>query len=325
VTSFDPLPNPDATPVLILTGTTASGKNRMGARLAARFGGEVLSLDSMKVYRGMDVGTAKPDAEDLKSAPHHLVDLLDPKESMNLRRFVDLAHAARREVASRGRIPVVVGGTQLYLKGFLDGVFDGPPQDAAFRAALRSEAERDGVPKLHERLSASDPAAAARIHRNDYKRIERALEVAAATGRPLSEMQAETRRPPPFPKRLYVLTWRRDRLNARIDARVEAMFREGFVDEVRRILDAGGFGRESGEALGYAEAVAVARGESSEAAAVADVRRLTRRFARKQETWLRKAPADLRFEVSSESEWRDAEAAIAADFERVVESLSKAG
>jgi tRNA dimethylallyltransferase len=308
-------PDPaDRTPTLILTGSTASGKNRIGASLAARFGGEVISLDSMKVYRGMDVGTAKPTESERRGVPHHLIDVLDPREGMNLRRFVDAAHAARRDVARRGATPTVVGGTQLYLHGFLNGVFAGPDQDPVFRAALRAEAAERGTAALHERLRATDAAAADRIHANDYKRIERALEVAQVAGRPLTELQREGTVATPFARRLYVLTWERTALDRRIDARVLEMFREGFIDEVRRIVAAGGFGRESGEALGYPEAVAVLEGRLSEPAAIERIQAKTRRFARKQATWLKKMPADLRFELRDPADAAAAEETMAADF-----------
>ena len=305
--------SPEA-PVLILTGTTASGKNRLGAALAHRLGGEVLSLDSMKVYRGMDLGTAKPGAEERQGVPHHLIDLLDPSESMHLRRFVDQAHEARRDVARRGKIPVVVGGTQLYLHGFLHGVFDGPAQDPEFRARLKEEAAAEGTAFLHARLAVADPDAAARIHANDYKRIERALEVLAVAGRPISALQREGTFASTFPRRIYVLTWERRALFARIDARVVTMFREGFVDEVRRIVAGGGFSREAGDALGYREVLAHLEGRTSEAETIALIQTHTRQFARKQTTWLRKLPADLRFECRGPEDLRAAEAACLADF-----------
>lgn len=301
-------------PVLILTGTTASGKNRLGASLAKQLGGEVLSLDSMKVYRGMDLGTAKPGAEERQGVPHHLIDLLDPLESMHLRKFVDLAHAARTDVAARGRVPVVVGGTQLYLHGFLHGVFDGPAQDPAFRADLKAEAAAKGTEVLHARLKAADPVAAAKIHANDYKRIERALEVLHVVGRPISDLQREGTFASTFPRRTYVLTWERRALFARIDARVVTMFAEGFVDEVRRIVAAGGFGREAGDALGYREMLALLRGRATEAETIGLIQTHTRQFARKQTTWLRKLPADLRFECRRPEDLAAAESAILADF-----------
>jgi tRNA dimethylallyltransferase len=301
--------------VLIVTGTTASGKGDVAASLAARLGGEILSLDSMKVYRGLDVGTSKPTEAERRGVPHHLVDVIDPRESMNLARFVDLAIAARGEIASRGRVPVAVGGTMMYLHGFLNGVFAGPPSDPDLRASLRGEAAAAGVPALHRRLAAVDPLAASRIHENDYKRIERALEVHALTGQPISLLQKESTHKPPFPAQVHVLTFRRTVLDARIDARVVAMFEAGFVEEVKRILDGGGFGRESGEALGYREVVEHLRGERSLGETVELIQRRTRRFARRQLTWLRRLEAATRHELESSEQIPAAEDRIVACFE----------
>jgi tRNA dimethylallyltransferase len=301
-------------PVLIVTGTTASGKGDLGVELAERLGGEVLSLDSMKVYRGMDVGTSKPTAEDQRRARHHLIDLIGPRDSMNLARFVDLAHAARRDVVARGRVPIAVGGTMMYLHGFLNGVFAGPVADHAFREALRAEARTSGVPALHARLAAADPEAAGRIHPNDYKRIERALEVHAITGEPISALQRRGTRAPGFERRIHVLTFRRDVLDARIDARVLAMFEAGFVDEVRAILDAGGFGREAAEALGYREVVEHLAGRAGLAETVALVQKHTRRFARRQLTWLRKLPGATWHELARETDLPRIPETIAAAF-----------
>jgi tRNA dimethylallyltransferase len=285
--------------VLIITGTTASGKGDLGASLAAHLGGEVLSLDSMKVYRGMDIGTSKPTEAERRGVPHHLIDLIDARESMNLARFVELADACRREVDARGRVPVAVGGTMMYLHGFLNGVFSGPVADHSFRETLRAEAKAAGVPALHERLAGVDPVAAARIHPNDYKRVERALEVHAVTGRPISRLQQDGTRAPRFPRQVHVVTFRRDVLDARIDARVVAMFDAGFVAEVRKILDAGGLGRESGEALGYREVVDHLQGRATLAETVALIQKRTRRFARRQLTWLRKLEAASWSELAS--------------------------
>jgi tRNA dimethylallyltransferase len=305
-----------ASPVLIVTGTTASGKGDLAASVAARLGGEIISLDSMKVYRGLDIGTSKPTEAEQRGVRHHLVDVLDPRQSMNLARFVELAHAAREDISARGRAPVVVGGTMMYLHGFLNGVFAAPVADPELRASLRREAAESGVPALHERLKAVDPVAAGRIHANDYKRIERALEVHALTGSPISRLQKEGTRASGFPRRVHVLTFRREVLNARIDARVVAMFEAGFVEEVRRILAGGGFGRESGEGLGYREVAAHLEGRASLEETIELIQRKTRRFARRQLTWLRKLEAATRFELESADQLAAAEAAILEDFER---------
>lgn len=278
----------DQPPILVLTGTTASGKNSVGVRVAQQLDGEIVSLDSMKVYRGMDIGTDKPSPEHRRGAPHHLVDILDPPESMNLRIFVDLAKKAVDEIRARGRQPLVVGGTALYLNGYLRGVFEGPEADPEFRRALRAEAALRGIGVLHERLREVDVQSAERIHQNDYKRIERALEVWESTGRPISDLQGQWARGPSVPHRLFVLTWERSVLDARIDLRVDAMMQGDFLDEVRGILDGGGFGRESSQALGYKEAAAHLAGEITEVEALDLIKRRTRRFARRQLTWFRK-------------------------------------
>jgi tRNA dimethylallyltransferase len=304
-----------AVSVLAVTGTTASGKGDAAVTLAAELGGEVLSLDSMKVYRGLDIGTSKPTEAERRGVPHHLIDVIDPRESMNLARFVELARRACEEIGGRGRVAVAVGGTMMYLHGFMRGVFSGPPSDAGTRSALKEEAAAAGVSALHRRLSKVDPLAASRIHPNDYKRIERALEVHALTGKPISRLQKDHTHPPPFRVQVHVLTFRREILDARIDARVVAMFEAGLVEEVRRILDGGGFSRESGEGLGYREVVGHLRGEQSLEATVELIQRRTRRFARRQMTWLRKLAAATRHELVSPDEIPAAERAIAESFQ----------
>lgn len=287
-------------PLLVLTGTTASGKNRVGVTLAEALGGEIISLDSMKVYREMSVGTDKPDLELRRRIPHHMVDILDPQDGMNLHRYVEVAHQARQDVRDRGALPIVVGGTALYLNGFLRGVFVGPEADPNFRRGLRAEAQVLGVSALHKRLESVDPSAATRIHPNDYKRVERALEVYALTGRPISALQDQWSRPPSGPYRLFILTWPRDVLDDRINRRVDAMFERGFLDEVQRVLDNGGFGRESSQALGYREAIQHLDGEITLREAQDLAKRRTRRFARRQLTWFRRMDEGTWIEGSPE-------------------------
>lgn len=273
--------------VLILTGTTASGKDATAVEIADAIGAEVVTLDSMKLYRGMDVGTDKPTHEERRSVPHHLMDSLLPQESMNLRRYVDAARSAVADIHSRGREAVLTGGTALYLKGFLHGVFDGPAADPEFRDALRREYAALGAQVLHDRLRAVDPTAAARLHPNDRKRVERALEVHALTGKSLSEQLGQWHADLPGWAVVIVLTWPREVLYERINERVKRMFDGGLLEETARILETGGFGPQSGQALGYAEARAVLAGTMGKATAIAEVQRRTRLFARKQLTWFR--------------------------------------
>lgn len=273
--------------VLILTGTTASGKDATAVAVAESIGGEVVTLDSMKVYRGMDVGTDKPTPAERRAVPHHLLDSLAPQEPMNLRRYVDAAARAVADIHARGREAVLTGGTALYLKGFLHGVFEGPAADPEFRAALRLEYASLGAVALHERLKTVDPAAAARLHPNDRKRVERALEVHALTGKSLSEQIGQWQPTVPPWAVVIVLTWPREVLFERINERVQRMFDGGLLEETARILESGGFGPQSGQALGYAEAQAVLAGTLNKETAIAEVQRRTRLFARKQLTWFR--------------------------------------
>ncbi len=273
--------------VLILTGTTASGKDATAVAVAEAIGAEIVTLDSMKVYRGMDVGTDKPTTGERRGVPHHLLDSLSPLEPMNLRRYVDAAHAAVADIHARGREAVLTGGTALYLKGFLHGVFEGPAADPVFRAALRAEYAELGSPALHERLKVLDPTAALRLHPNDRKRVERALEVHALTGKCLTEQLGQWRSAVPAWAVVSVLTWPREVLYERINERVQRMFEGGILEETARLLASGGFGPQSGQALGYAEAQAVLAGSMSKGDAIALVQRRTRLFARKQLTWFR--------------------------------------
>lgn len=276
-----------STPLLVITGTTASGKDSTAVTVAEALSGEVVALDSMKVYRGMDVGTDKPTLHERRAVPHHMLDLLDPLEAMNLRRYVDLAREAVGAIRGRGHQPLVVGGTALYLKGFLQGVFEGPSADLELRGRLRAEAALGGVPLLHQRLALHDPPTAARLHPNDYKRIERALEVWELTGIPLSSHLGQWEQQPVLAAVVCVLTWPREELDKRINERVGRMFDTGLLEEVQRIQATGGFGTQSAQAVGYREAVAVLDGSLTRSAAVDLVQRRTRQFARKQLTWFR--------------------------------------
>ncbi len=219
---------------LYVTGPTASGKTAVGVALARALGAEVLALDSMTLYRGMDIGTAKPTVEERQGVPHHLIDVLDPWESASVAAYRAWAVAAVRQVEARGRLPLFVGGTPLYLKALLRGLFEGPSADREIRDALEREAERQGDAVLHARLAGIDPKAAARLHPNDRRRVIRALEVHAVTGRPLSDWQTEHDRPA-IGVRVVALARPRPELHARIDRRVVRMFAEGLVEEVRAL------------------------------------------------------------------------------------------
>lgn len=295
-----------------VTGATASGKTAVGCALAEKVGGEIVSVDSMAVYRGLDLGTAKPTPAEQARVPHHLLDLLPPSEEFSLANYLAEAHAAAAAIRARGHEPVFVGGTPLYLKALLRGLYTGPPPDWEFRSQIAAQAEAAGPAWLHAQVAQVDPAAAARLHPGDTRRLIRALEVYRLTGTPLSTWQRQFDRARPAEAcRVFWLDWPRALLYQRIEARVDAMFRAGLVDEVRSLLDSGvHFGRTARQALGYREVLEHLQGERDLAATIALVKTRTRQFAKRQLTWLR-----------SLSECRRIELAEPLDAARVAEQL----
>jgi len=275
-------------PILVITGQTASGKERLAVAVAGRIGGEIVSADSMKVYRGMDAGTAKASADQRQAAAHHLLDVADPAETFSAARWLALAEETISAIHARGRTPLVSGGTPLYLKALLEGLFKGPSADPAIRQRLQAEAERLGTPALHGRLATVDAAAAARIHPNDLRRITRALEVWELTGSPISGLQKQwgTRRPRYRPLVVAVRRTRED-LTRRIEARVRRMLDAGLVEEVRRLASRPeGLARGPRQALGYAEVLNLLDGRLPPGDLAAAIVAHTRQFARRQLTWI---------------------------------------
>jgi tRNA dimethylallyltransferase len=280
---------------LVLTGPTGSGKTRLGIELAERLGAEIVSMDSMALYRGMDIGTAKPTLVQRQEVQHHLIDVLDPWESSSVAWWLEQAAACCRDIERRGKRVLFVGGTPLYLKALLCGLFDGPPADAALRQRLADEAAFAGAATLHARLACVDPGSAQRIHANDLRRIIRALEVCALTGRPLSAWQTQWTAcgltPPADSQNILWLDLPRAELNERIDRRVEAMFSEGLIDEARRLRGlARPWSREAAQALGYKEVFDHLDDKVNLADTIARVQLRSRQFAKRQLTWFRHLP-----------------------------------
>jgi tRNA dimethylallyltransferase len=281
---------------LVLTGPTGSGKSQLAVELAERLGAEVVSMDSMALYRGMDVGTAKPDAGQRRRVTHHLIDVLDPWESASVAWWLERAADACRDIESRGKRALFVGGTPLYLKALLHGLFDGPPADAELRRRLTEEVERDGSAALHARLAAVDPASAARLHPNDARRVIRALEVWQLTGRPLSDWQTQwpglrTQDSGLRTPSVFRLDLPRDELYARIDARVLQMFADDLLDEaaaLRRLPHP--LSREAAQAVGYREAFAHLDGLVPREETVRLIQMHSRRLAKRQLAWFRQMP-----------------------------------
>jgi tRNA dimethylallyltransferase len=270
-----------------LSGPTASGKSSLAIPLARRLGAEIVSVDSMAVYRGLDVGTAKPTPEQREAVPHHLLDVVEAGEAYSVARWLTDAAEALAGCRARGRAILFVGGTPLYLRALRDGLAPLPPADPAIRAALAAEAGRLGPESLHARLATIDAAAAARIHPRDAKRTIRALEVAEMTGRPLSEAFAPA--PDPiFERRLLIVDRPRTALYRRIDLRVGEMFSAGIIAETRAALATpGGIGPTARQAAGYAETIALLEGRLDLAEAVRRTQQRTRQLAKRQLTWLR--------------------------------------
>jgi tRNA dimethylallyltransferase len=272
-----------------LAGPTACGKSAAGCALAELLNAEIIALDSMSLYRGMDVGTAKPDEELRARVPHHLIDVLDPHEEYSLADYVVASATAARRIAERGRTPLFVGGTGLYLRGVLRGVFQGPPADWDLRRKLEALAASAGNAAVHARLRQVDPALADRLAPRDLRRVIRGIEVFELTGAPLSAQQRQQPLPPEErPRHVCWLHPPRAWLYERIDRRVEEMFRGGLVAEVERLLSLEQPpGKTARQALGYKEVIAHLEGGLTLAETVALVQTRTRQFAKRQHTWFR--------------------------------------
>jgi tRNA dimethylallyltransferase len=243
----------------------------------------------MAIYRGMDIGTAKPTGPERDAVPHHLLDVVEPIVEFSVAQYVNAAAAAIADIRSRGREPLFVGGTPLYLKSLLRGLFDGPPADWQMRDEIEQELEQVGQPALYERLLQIDPVAASHIHPHDKRRLIRALEVHRATGEPISHQQLQFEEGRPAEEcHVFVLRRRREELHARIEGRVEAMIECGLVDEVRGLTANGHeLGRTARQAVGYREAIAYLSSEYDRDEMIARIKARTRRFAKRQGTWFR--------------------------------------
>ena len=273
-----------------LAGPTAVGKTATGLALATRQNAEILSLDSMAIYRGMDIGTAKPSSHDQQFVRHHLIDIVDPHEEFSTAQYFDRALQAAAEIHARGKTPLFVGGTGLYLRAILRGVFEGPPADWEFRAQTEARAQSQSPGWLHQQLTRVDPDTARKLHPHDVRRIVRALEIAHVTGQPPSVLRQEQPLPEADrPPHVFWLHPPRDWLYSRIDERVDAMFDAGLVSEVESLLQRDPpLGRTARQALGYREIIDwQERRIVSEQAARELIKTRTRQFAKRQHTWFR--------------------------------------
>jgi tRNA dimethylallyltransferase len=281
-------------PLLVLVGPTASGKSAIALRAAERLGGEVISADSVQVYRRFDIGSGKPTPDERRRVPHHLVDIADPLAPMDAAMWARLADEAVADVRSRGRVPIVCGGTFLWVRALLLGLVPAPPADEAIRARHREMVATSGRAALHDELARFDPDAARRLAPNDFVRVSRALEVYELTGKPLSEWhEGHGFRERRHAARLVGVRFDAEALEARITRRVRAMFDAGFVEEVRALLDDGYRESRAMASVGYRQvADALVAGTVDRNALVTEVVRATRIFARRQRTWLREEPVE---------------------------------
>jgi tRNA dimethylallyltransferase len=278
---------------LVLTGPTGSGKTQLGIDLAQRLDAEIISMDSMALYRRMDIGTAKPTPAERAIVPHHLIDVLEPWQSGSVAWWLDQAKRLTQEIEARGKQVLFVGGTPLYLKALISGLFDGPPADDAIRQRLTLEAQTAGPETLHARLVTVDPVTAQRLHPNDVRRMIRALEVHELTGKPMSAWQTQWQ--PPTVARadstILCLDLPREMLYERINRRVEEMFSIGLVGEVRQLrsLDQP-LSLEASQALGYKEIFALLDGTIAPEEAIVRVQMRSRNYAKRQMAWFRHLP-----------------------------------
>lgn len=270
-----------------LTGPTASGKTAVGVSLAHRLGAEVLAMDSMTLYRGMDIGTAKPGVEERRGITHHLIDVIEPWEAASVAQYREWAGAVLRNLDRRGVPALFVGGTPLYLKVLLRGLFEGPAADEERRLALEELGREIGNERLHKRLAEVDPVLAARLHPNDRRRVIRGLEVFEATGRPLSSWQNEHERPAEG-VRVVAIGRHREALHRRIDERVLGMMEGGLVEEVERLAaEPRGISDVAAQGVGYREVLDLLAGRLAGDEVVPRIQARTRQFAKRQETWFR--------------------------------------
>lgn len=304
-------PKAERLPLLVIVlGPTASGKTSLSLALAQRFRGEIVSCDSVAMYRDFEIGTAKPTRAERAEIPHHLIDVIDPLRDVTAGEYARLARQAVGEIADRGRLPIVSGGTGLYLRALIEGLFAGPERSEELRARLRERAEKRGTGYLHHILRRFDPAAAKRIHENDVPKVIRAIEVSLAARRPMTELWQEGREPlAGFRILRFGLNPEREALYERINQRAEKMFAEGLVAETEQLLAKYGDTARPLSSLGYKQAMQFLRGEWDRKSAVQAAQQAHRNYAKRQMTWFRREP-EVRWFAGFGDEAKVQEAAI---------------
>ncbi len=280
----------DKNKLIAVLGPTASGKTRLAIEIAKQFCGEVVSCDSMQIYRGMDIGTAKPDKAEMSGILHHMIDITDPSSQYSVADFVRDARACIDDILSRGKLPILAGGTGLYMDSVLTNItFDETACDTLYRTCLQSYAEKFGNEALHQRLHEEDPEAAERIHPNNVRRVIRALEVCHATGKTFTQVNKESRREPLYDAKIFGIDTDRQTLYQRIDKRVDIMLQDGLVDEVKGFFEKGlDRGTTAMQAIGYKELYDYLEQNCTLSEAVEKIKMESRRYAKRQLTWFRR-------------------------------------
>lgn len=300
--------------IAAVVGPTASGKTALAIELAKRFDGEVISCDSMQIYKGMDIGTAKPTPDETCGIPHHMIDIIEPSESFSAADYAPLATAAAEDIISRGKLPIFCGGTGLYLDSVLTAnEYADVETDLTLRASLLEDVERDGALALWNKLNEVDPESAAATHPNNVKRVARALEIFLSSGITKTEWDKRSREsPPPFDATVIALDREREELYSRIDLRVDLMMKAGLEDEVRELIKSGRLPRNStaAQAIGYKELISYFDGEYPIEDAISLIKQSSRRYAKRQLTWFRR---------NSEVKWLIS----GSNFEVIVNNASK--
>ena len=273
----------------LIMGCTASGKSRLAFELAKRIGGEIISIDSMKVYKRMDIGTAKPSQQRLEQVPHHMIDIVEPWDYFGMGVFMDIAEPLIERLRREGKPIIAAGGTAMYIRALMEGIFEGPPTNPDLRAQLEDLAKTQGNLELHRQLAEVDPSAAERIHANDLKRLVRALEVFKLTGKPISSFQNQFRSGNmKYPWTLIGLAREKEAASRRMNARIKKMVEDGLVEEVRQLVDhPKGLSDQAAQAVGYAEIIKYFDGKWTLKEAIERIKINTRRFAKHQRTWYR--------------------------------------
>lgn len=310
--------------VLALVGPTGSGKTQTAIRLCRELNAEIVSMDSMQIYRGMDIGTAKPTKEEQDAAPHHMIDVADPDTLFTVAMYRDMASRVIDDILSRGRTPLLVGGTGLYLDALSYEMKLGENgADSALREALNKIAQEDGGPaKLHARLRQVDPASAEKLHPNDIRRVIRALEIYESSGKTKTEQREQQRREGAYHIQVYGLSLPREQMYARINERVDQMISDGLIDEVKGLLERGIEPRREGgamQAIGYKEIVSALRGEISMGEAIDLIKQGSRRYAKRQWTWFRRDQRTVWFDWM---EFSDSDALYGALLSRICEDMA---